>query len=1481
MTERRRRWWVRLLGGFLGTLLLGGLLLSAALQLSSVRAWVLERLLALLNRQINGAISIGDLRLRGLSGVELSHIVVQDAAGDTLLVIPSLRFAYEVLALTRHRISLPTVFVDSPSLVLVRGRDGLWNVERLLRRDTTTTEPPEVSIWLRGVRVQNAHIILIDSLVPRGPGLAGQTRWELQHTELLGSALLLPRQQRMFLSLRTLRFREAISGLPVEHLQGHFTLSPTLFRVEGLQLRLPGLGARATGVFQLPDTLPRSFSPELFRERGHVDGSLVLDSLHPLQLRRWFPELPPIAEQAQARAYISGTLQRLHVDLLGARLGTAQISASGIVSSPGDPHRRRLEGKIASGFLPMELLARLIPELPAEARQLRFLRLRQVSFLLTTDSATAHGSLSTALGPMEVRLTLRQWASPSPTYTLWLRTPGLALGQSISVPVQPLVFAGTLEASGAGRELATARLQLRLRASDGAVGPFHLHSAQLALRLSDGVLQLDTAFCWLLTPDDTAGIQLAGWVNVSSLAAPSYRLALSLQHFPVAALLGDTALPSALTATVQLSGRGLHPDSLTGFLRARVEALEYPGWTLLPFDIALQLSQPTATARFLQLTGDYFTAQLSGAWRVSTLPAVLRSLVAAGTQWLAHHTRFFPGRPLVLSPSPLSDSADLRFRVEFRDLAWLERWTAPIALQGSLNLDGQLRASPDTTFVQLDRLALRQLRLTQDSLRLHLEHLRGSGFRADFRVRDCFPEVKSVRGRLTLLALGWMQSSFDSLRLELDIVGAHGTLAIAGALSELLGLTATAEVSVQDTAYQIRLPTLRLTHYPTGFAWENPAPILLWLNATGVLLDSFALERRRSERIAVRGTLGWDSIPGLELTLVGAPLAELLKLVPTRLPSLLLSGLEGELDSLHLRLAGALRTPSAELELRLSALRYDTIPLGNLRLAALLRDSVLTGTGTLHNGSHQLRFVVSSCPSRPELFSRIPLQARVEATDITAALLSPFLLEVRNLHGSLSAAVQLWGYLPSQLQGEGTLSVTGLRFQLLRTGVTYRGSGKLRLRGQTVTLEQFVLRNLPEDLPNGSMEIQGTIGLRELRPWSFDLRFSSPQLLVLNPASSQANLPAYGVLILGTGQPPLQLVGTWEQPRLIGTLLLRRARLIFPGEALTATPAPSLLAEYRWQTPALTAATTRKEAPPPVLRSESGFAERLFYDVRLYFLSPLSITMDLAPTQQLIADLEPENPSLPLAYVTGPEGKPQLLGRLRLLPGSVYKFYRNFTATGTISFTTGEIDNPELDIEVRYRGTRIFNNQRQSYEIRFTVRGTRRNLSIGNWSYTIAGTEGTGDENQLFNDVIWLLLVGQTQQELEGSLGSNGTLGREIPLANLSTLASKAATELFRGLGVVQDVQIDPTSGTFDIEQMRARITGQLGGITLRWGGTLGNPLQLAEFTVDIPLSELLRGDSGFLRQVLLQLSTTTGSTSVTLPSSTQRLWEVRLSIRL
>jgi|GEM_PF-1309912 len=1479
MPGRSHRRWLRSAGVVAATILALGLGALALLQVPAIQLWLFQQLIERLNRELNGKLSLGGVYLRGFSGIELFELIVQDASGDTIVRIPHATIAYEAFALSQRRITLPTLSLDGVSVRLIRGRDGLWNFERLVRSGAPSEQPPDLSLWLRGVNIRNGTIIIIDSLSPSTPGVLGQGRWDIHNLELLGSAAAFFRQRRVYVTIRGLRFREQLSGATVDHFQAHAALTPSQLRFENVRLRMPAIGCRMDVQIQIPEReASHALSPDSIVQLGHWQGFFRLDSLLPSRIGHWFPTLPTLPGTVSGNAEFSGTLQRLQFAHMDIRLGKAHATLHSVWVRPWEGPTVR--GVVESAFVPLELLGHLLPELPPEGHLLRFLQIRTLRFTLSPHIAEAEGQLRTAIGAVRLRAHLHQWNTPTPRYDITLSTAKLDLTPFLPRPAN---LGGTLRLHGSGKNLQQADAHLSAQFTSGQIGTLPLQQALISAHLSSGFLQLDTVSCRILQPTDTATANLTGWIQLTS-SPPAYRLQLSASRFPIAALVGDTMLPEALTSRLELAGHGIHPDSIEGFVRAHVEELQYPNWTLLPFELALHLRRPSASARFLEATAEAFTIQLSGNWRLSTLPQTMQSLGTAVVHWLYEHQRPLSAQAPSLPPRmPLPDSASIHFRIDFRDPAWLTQWLHPLQLHGTLSATGSLTVNPDTALLQIDHFTGRlALSTSNDSLSLHTEWLRLDRVTFGFQTFKSYPALKSFRGALHSLWLGWQDKVLDTLSLHWEFSGTEGTVNFHAALAHLLAVECSLSVQRNTAGYVITTHTLQFHHFSTNFHWENSSAFSLQLTPTRLTIDTVELERRGSEYLRFFGVVSRDSVELLKAELQKAQLLDLWRLLPLehRYPEL--SSLQGEIDTLTALLSGSWHSPQLQLRLVLRQFRYDAIGLGTLRLTAALDTGVMSGTIALMDSSHSLRVHLFSLPSREELYRRVPISARVEAERLNAALLNLFIPELRQLRGTLSATLALQGFLPTDFHIVGSAQSDLLAFQLGRTGISYTATFNLQMQEQQLKINRFILRNLPEELPNGMATVTGTIGLRELRPWSFDLQFQSPQLLVLNYSSARVYAPVYGPLIIATGQPPVQLIGTWDRPRLIGTLLVRTARLFLPADAWTSPPPTPLLADYYWTTPttAPSSQDTSSAPPPAALPAESGLAERLFYDLRVYLLGNISITMDLAPTQQLIAELEAENPATPLAYVTGPEETPQLLGRLRLRPGSVYKFYRNFTASGTISFTTGEIDNPELDIEVSYQGFRLINNQRQSYEIRFTLRGTRRNLSIGNWSYSIAGVAGSGDESKLFNDVVWLLLVGRTQEELEGTWTANGNIGREVPLANLSTIASKAATELLRGIGAVYDVQLDPTTGTFDLEQIRARITGQLGGITLRWGGFLTSPLQQAEFTVEIPLSELLRGETAFLRKVLLQLSTTTGTTTVVLPS-TQRLWEVRISVRL
>ncbi|MDW7996808.1 MAG: hypothetical protein RMJ46_03900, partial [Bacteroidota bacterium] len=1192
MPPRPHRWWLRLLGGLAGSFLLVALVSFALLQLPEVRARLLHHALDILNSKLQGQLSATDLRLRGLSGIELHQVVLQGASGDTIVTVPQLLITYEAIALTQRRIVVPTVVLNAPTITLIRGRDSLWNIERVLPAQETPGEPPEISIWLRGVSIRDASIIVTDSLcLPGARGILEQGHWHFHKVDFLGSAALFPRQRRSFLSIRSFRFRELFSGVSVDHLHGHLAMTPTHLRADELRLRMPGLGFHVTTELKLDDTA-RPSSPNTLPRFSQLYGILTVDSLVPAQLARWVPVFPvEVPGTFAALVHFSGAAQTLNIDHLQVHSEHLRLSARLRITAPWDTAHMRLEGVVESGWIPTSLLSLIGPNLPTELDQLVFFRPRALHFAINPTLLEMHGQIQTGIGTLGLRCQIERWASTTPTYSLRLSSPGLSLGKLLAEAPQPLTLAGLVEAEGQGIAVETASARVRLLLTDGHIGKLRLREARLVARLSQGFLQFDTASCRLANADSVEA-SLTGWVQMLPSAEPTYRLELALSQFPIGPLFQDTTLPESLSLTAQIAGQGIHPDSIEGFVRARVLQVQYLTWTLLPFELALQLSRPLVSARFLQITSEPLTAQVTGNWRMSTLPGILTALATASTSWLAEQKHFLPAAPMAPeSPLPLTDSANIRFRIELRDLAWMSHWAALPPLQGALSLDGRLLASVDTAFLQLDRLTGRLLALGNEPTRLHVGWLRGNNMGAGFRLTNGYPELVTIHGDLAASSLQWSEQSLDSVALAWELTGEGGAVKLQLSFAELLHLQWAADLRRYSEGYAVTTRQLSVAHRTSQFVWETPNPFAAHFTSTGISLDTAILERRDREQLRIYGRLAWDSLHVLHAELLRAHLSDISQLVPQKYIRPELSQIKGWIDTLSITAAGPIGMPQLAFRISLRRLHYDTTLLGNLLLSGTADGQRLSGTALLEEGPRHLQLHLYSLPMREELYTLLPVSARIEARNINAALLGPLVPELRNLQGSLNIDASVDGYLPDNLQLSGSVQSQSLMFQLVQTGITYRASLQLHFREQALQIEHFVVQNLPEDLPSGIATLSGTIGLRKLRPWSFDLQFRSPQLLVLNYASARVNPLVYGPLIIATGLPPVQLLGTWEQPQLVGTLLIRTAQLTFPAEALTAASPPSVLADYHWLTPP-PAPTTPLERPlsaapvPTTLRAE-------------------------------------------------------------------------------------------------------------------------------------------------------------------------------------------------------------------------------------------------------------------------------------------------------
>lgn len=181
--------------GVLGTvalLIVGGITLM--LRSERGRAWTTRRTTALLQEQLapGTQLALHGLRLTPIGSVMLDSVTLADSSGQRVVSLGRVEARLALGPLLDRELQILSLRVEHPTVALVRGADGDWNVAGLARRDsadsaTASADPAAGAAWrirLEDARLDQGTVTLTtpDSL----PSLSAVTRSYREITLALG-----------------------------------------------------------------------------------------------------------------------------------------------------------------------------------------------------------------------------------------------------------------------------------------------------------------------------------------------------------------------------------------------------------------------------------------------------------------------------------------------------------------------------------------------------------------------------------------------------------------------------------------------------------------------------------------------------------------------------------------------------------------------------------------------------------------------------------------------------------------------------------------------------------------------------------------------------------------------------------------------------------------------------------------------------------------------------------------------------------------------------------------------------------------------------------------------------------------------------------------------------------------------------------------------------------------------------------------------
>ena len=1130
-TVARIVWGVLRTGAYLG---LAAIVVFVGLTRTEVgRDQLRQELQSAFNTRFAGSLEIGTLRGTLLNDVQATNVRLRDENGDVVASVDSVAGEPSWRQLVSGELSVSSITLYRPHVVLHRRADSSWNVRHALERRSPVSSGQRLDVSFLSVAIRDGRVTTTRSGAAPSPV---QTRWAFDYTQTTVDSISAEGSVQWTDDRKQIVVEDLNARLPQKRLSLRSATADVVRRaqkwiVDPLSFQLGNTEIAATATVQ-----PTPGTPT----RPAIDVTLAPSRLDHDQLRRLVPQLP-LQNTVSVEGRVGGTTDRFVVNRLSIAHNRSRLAVEG--TAFGLPDSLNIDAQLLQSRVHPTDLRSVWPDAPTD-------QLGEVGLL--TLSASLRGlvewqgrsrptfdlesTLSASGAPGAVRGSLAVQRTP----TTSLRYAGRVSVDSLNLaPVMqrgPLDsrLTGTARFRGTGTTASTLDATLDARLSDSRVGPRKFALADLQLTAQQKTLRGNV----VVRQTSGGTLSLQGTVDAQG-ASPLYDLTATAQNANLAEAFA--ALPSSrLNATMTADGRGRSWRDLTGSLRLAVdESIIGTGddaRTLPPHDVTLTLQDASSSQPRLEIGGTLASVSVDG----SPLAPALRTSGrlwqrafrhTAQTEW-AKAARAGRSAP---SPPPSADSA----RTALRDTAA----TLPLQLEGRLAVhrmdllrrwwpgapdrSDQLRATT-TLLIGPDTLSASGT-LTADRLQVgsrHVDTLDGS-----------YQVSAPYRASLSTALTAALSVQADTLQVgervllrpsaTATIVKGRGGLA---AQAERFGRTGPFRL-----ASNVRLNdglAFGITDLYVGAgdnAWTTQTPGSVHVYSDAVVVDELSLRSARPEvdseqRLQVHGALSAHPSDTLHVGMTDVllhPLGEL-----ASLPRAVGGRVTGDIA-----ITGGWTQPQVRSAFSVDRLSFDRRILGDLTVQTRLRPGTpdlfveaaltpgpssldqLDGPPLVPNGPRMIEGNRLDVQGRVRLPGLAPNSAATDQLDLTVTVdradlfFFEYIFEetLTNVRGYTAGTIQIGGRFTNPIF-DADMEVREGRFALPQFGLRYGISGPVTVDRRGIHLGEV---SVTDD--GGAATITGSVLFNDYKYFSFDLSGQLDEISIIDVEDAQ-DLPFYGTI---------------------------------------------------------------------------------------------------------------------------------------------------------------------------------------------------------------------------------------------------------------------------------------------------------------------------------------------------------------------------------
>ena len=1466
------------------------LLVAAAgfTQTTLFRQSLRSTLYKLVASNLNASVYIGEIHGNLITGISIDTLAMY-VNNASFVEARNLSVRYDPLPLWGKRVAVASVEIVDPSITLIRFSDSTWNIDRLSKKKAESdTLPSEWSVDVSSLRLKNAHFRLIDSTSTaraEQPDSTGRRTFVFSdldirklNVELSGS--IAGKEQSV--SVKNISFESPREGFSLSKFSADFRHTPSKTELRNLLASTPRshieLSAKVTGVdaFKVKDLAPLQF---VSTECAFTSTTIASDDL-----QRFLPSLGFLKGSVKLDCAVEGQFGNLLVKKLQASFNHSTIILAGTVSNLHRPKDLTLnvESKgtlIAPSDVPAILPYFHIPDYGSAgplALDFHYVG-RPLDF-----QVQAHASLPSGILTVDGALDL---TGEVMKYRGVFGGKGVDVGRILSAPSlrSHLDFSGSVEGQGTSIDNFDSKLTVDLDSSQFAGIP--VSQLRTTIVAAHNALSINANGRF-----QRGEVTFTSALSYSNPGGPSYSVTGVVSQFDLATFFHDEHYSSECSFTFDARGKNFLNETMTGDLRLAFSPSKFLSYAFDTAQAEIHVRFDSLGHRTVRIASPVADGSLEGTFTFGGLAGMIRSHVggfrnAYEIQRAVFDSTFIASPVDTVSAADTarvhpSEKSDIHYSFQLKNLEPLAIFLGTPLFNATGSVEGVLQGNEDSLSAE-GSVAIRSGKF---SLKNDIVLVEGCSLSYDFRHMTHDSLLAEMNGptmsmRLSAANVFVGSSYFRNAAVDFLFHNRKATYAVKAEKDSTIRLIVDGRAAISPQEYQFTFDNFSLRYQ--GYELNNVNQFFARLNSAGFAIDSTSFIHQ-DELLTLGGSVNYGGDINAFVRLHNFTLSNIHYFggSPDFRSSALLFG--GTVDVRGV-VSGAMADPVIVGRLSATNVSFRGTEFGFISGTANYANknaaiSIQLSHGLQGGGETELS-CTGSIPmdlafSHVEHRLGLPgMEMELKANGFNISIIDPFIAEVDEMKGTLDGSIHCTGSLESPLF-DGSMEFQNGEFLFPMNSMRYQAVGKIELKENRLSLSALSIKNLYEDFSSGKMDFGGYIALRGFVPDQYHLS-AKGELMVLQKTSLNSNQGVYGDVTASTGPDGLLFDGTYASSRLTGTIFLKQASLTFPPTRQSAN-----LYSTRFVNEMIVDDTS-KQVPESFLGpnllslfrpkgdqrsgNETSFLDGLGYDLVIQTQGIVQVRMvfNAATGEELFADL---NGKLTLSK----EGSNvRLTGTINVSEKSSYKFYKQFDASGTLTFT-GRPDNPQLDIKATYRGTHVKVDltapkgqdvaqketapaQTEKVLVSLAITGTRYDPKI---KIGLSIIDDNGNETERSGDVesdaiSFLLtstpsqsgkfredLTNLDKQSIANSIG--GPVGGSLISGFANSLLSGMMLDFLRAnnINAVSNVEIQYSGGPPDL-----RISGAVGDAYWTFGGKVFNDINNANISLQWSLGSIVQSD--------------------------------------